>query len=201
MLTRDATTSSPLSRPDPSPLHQDRTRRSTACPTTSASRTRGRPRPARRRAVVGRPPREHEPRAVFSRPASRIGSTISPSCSPTALRVPRFGDRALLDVGRRRGTSSRAPPAPRPARASPFDLLGRARSTRRRVVPLRRPEGRSRRPDAPARGAPRHLGSRDLCPELVDAATFEHMRAGADRIAPDTTHAIWEDDQRSSTGA
>ena len=32
----------------------------------------------------------------------------------------------------------------------------------------------------------------DLWPELVDAATFEQMRAGADRIAPDTTHAIWQ---------
>jgi aryl sulfotransferase len=32
-----------------------------------------------------------------------------------------------------------------------------------------------------------------LWPELVDAATFERMRAGADRIAPDTTHAIWQD--------
>ncbi len=36
----------------------------------------------------------------------------------------------------------------------------------------------------------------DLWPELVDAATFERMRAGADRIAPDTTHAIWEDNQQ-----
>ncbi|MDQ1481103.1 MAG: aryl sulfotransferase [Actinomycetota bacterium] len=40
-----------------------------------------------------------------------------------------------------------------------------------------------------------HLGitvAEDLWPELVDAATFEQMRAGADRIAPDTTHAIWQ---------
>ena len=36
----------------------------------------------------------------------------------------------------------------------------------------------------------------DLWPELVDAATFERMRAGADRIAPDTTHAIWQDNQQ-----
>ena len=36
----------------------------------------------------------------------------------------------------------------------------------------------------------------DRWPELVDAATFERMRAGADRIAPDTTHAIWQDNQQ-----
>jgi hypothetical protein len=44
-----------------------------------------------------------------------------------------------------------------------------------------------------------HLGMsvlEDRWPELVDAATFERMRAGADRIAPDTTHAIWEDNQQ-----
>jgi aryl sulfotransferase len=35
----------------------------------------------------------------------------------------------------------------------------------------------------------------DRWPELVDAATFEQMRAGADRIAPDTTHAIWQSNQ------
>jgi aryl sulfotransferase len=35
-----------------------------------------------------------------------------------------------------------------------------------------------------------------LWPELADAATFERMRAGADRIAPDTTHAIWQDNQQ-----
>jgi aryl sulfotransferase len=35
----------------------------------------------------------------------------------------------------------------------------------------------------------------DRWPELVDAATFERMRAGADRIAPDTSHAIWQDNQ------
>jgi hypothetical protein len=33
-------------------------------------------------------------------------------------------------------------------------------------------------------------------PQLVDAATFERMRAGADRIAPDTTHAIWQDNRQ-----
>ena len=36
----------------------------------------------------------------------------------------------------------------------------------------------------------------DRWPELVDAATFERMRAGADRIAPDTSHAIWQDNQQ-----
>ena len=43
-----------------------------------------------------------------------------------------------------------------------------------------------------------HLGiavPEELWPELVDAATFERMRAGADRIAPDTTHAIWQSNQ------
>jgi hypothetical protein len=43
-----------------------------------------------------------------------------------------------------------------------------------------------------------HLGisvPEDRWPELVDAATFERMRAGADRIAPDTTHAIWQSNQ------
>ena len=33
-------------------------------------------------------------------------------------------------------------------------------------------------------------------PQLVEAATFEHMRSCADRIAPDTTHAIWQDNQQ-----
>src|SRR5258708_31367636 len=32
----------------------------------------------------------------------------------------------------------------------------------------------------------------DRWPELVDAATFERMRESADRIAPDTSHAIWQ---------
>ena len=44
-----------------------------------------------------------------------------------------------------------------------------------------------------------HLGisvPETLWPELVDAATFERMRAGADRIAPDTSHAIWQDNQQ-----
>ena len=36
----------------------------------------------------------------------------------------------------------------------------------------------------------------DVWPELVEAATFERMRAGADRIAPDTTHAIWQSTQQ-----
>ena len=36
----------------------------------------------------------------------------------------------------------------------------------------------------------------DCWPELVDAATFERMRAGADRIAPDTTHEIWQNNQQ-----
>ncbi len=30
-------------------------------------------------------------------------------------------------------------------------------------------------------------------PELVEAATFERMRARADHVAPDTSHAIWHD--------
>jgi aryl sulfotransferase len=44
-----------------------------------------------------------------------------------------------------------------------------------------------------------HLGisvPEALWPELADAATFDRMRAGADRIAPDTTHAIWQDNQQ-----
>ena len=32
-------------------------------------------------------------------------------------------------------------------------------------------------------------------PELVDAATFERMRGNADRVAPDTTNRIWQDNQ------
>ena len=36
----------------------------------------------------------------------------------------------------------------------------------------------------------------DRWPELVDAATFERMREGADRIAPDTSHAIWQSNQQ-----
>jgi hypothetical protein len=36
----------------------------------------------------------------------------------------------------------------------------------------------------------------DKWPELVEAATFEKMRANADRIAPDTSHAIWQDNQQ-----
>ncbi|MDQ1383853.1 MAG: aryl sulfotransferase [Actinomycetota bacterium] len=35
----------------------------------------------------------------------------------------------------------------------------------------------------------------DLWPELVEAASFENMRAHADVIAPDTTHAIWNDNR------
>jgi hypothetical protein len=33
-------------------------------------------------------------------------------------------------------------------------------------------------------------------PELVEAATFEHMRENADVIAPDTSHAIWTSNRR-----
>ena len=33
-------------------------------------------------------------------------------------------------------------------------------------------------------------------PTLVDAATFDRMRAKADRVAPDTTNAIWQDNQQ-----
>jgi aryl sulfotransferase len=33
-------------------------------------------------------------------------------------------------------------------------------------------------------------------PELVKAACFEHMRSHADVTAPDTAHAIWQDNQR-----
>ena len=36
----------------------------------------------------------------------------------------------------------------------------------------------------------------DRWPELVDAATFERMRAAADHIAPDISHAIWQDNRR-----
>ena len=36
----------------------------------------------------------------------------------------------------------------------------------------------------------------DRWPALVEAATFENMRAHADEIAPDTTHAIWTDNKR-----
>ena len=37
--------------------------------------------------------------------------------------------------------------------------------------------------------------------DLVDAATFRNMRARADEIAPDTTNAIWTDNNGSSTVA
>jgi hypothetical protein len=33
-------------------------------------------------------------------------------------------------------------------------------------------------------------------PALVRAASFEEMKANADRVAPDTTHRIWQDNQR-----
>ena len=33
-------------------------------------------------------------------------------------------------------------------------------------------------------------------PALVDAATFDQMRANADRVAPDTSNAIWQDNQQ-----
>jgi len=33
-------------------------------------------------------------------------------------------------------------------------------------------------------------------PVLVEAATFDRMRANADRVAPDTTNAIWQDNQQ-----
>jgi aryl sulfotransferase len=36
----------------------------------------------------------------------------------------------------------------------------------------------------------------DRWPALVEAASFENMRANADVIAPDTTHAIWTDNKR-----
>jgi aryl sulfotransferase len=36
----------------------------------------------------------------------------------------------------------------------------------------------------------------DRWPQLVEAATFEHMRKFSDLIAPDTTHAIWQDNQQ-----
>ena len=35
-----------------------------------------------------------------------------------------------------------------------------------------------------------------IWPELVAAATFEHMRDHADEVAPDTTNAIWTDNRR-----
>ncbi len=38
--------------------------------------------------------------------------------------------------------------------------------------------------------------SEEHWPALVEAATFESMRAHADVIAPDTTHAIWTDNKR-----
>ena len=72
----------------------------------------------------------------------------------------------------------------------------RARPAERRALPLRRPEG-------DLEGQMRRLAERldiavpeDRWPELVDAATFERMRACADRIAPDTTHAIWQDNHQ-----
>ncbi|HUI47887.1 MAG TPA: sulfotransferase domain-containing protein [Acidimicrobiia bacterium] len=49
------------------------------------------------------------------------------------------------------------------------------------------------------RGLARRLGievDEVRWPELVDAAMFENMRKHADRIAPDTTNAIWTDNQR-----
>jgi hypothetical protein len=33
-------------------------------------------------------------------------------------------------------------------------------------------------------------------PALVQAATFDRMRANADRVAPDTTNRIWQDNQQ-----
>jgi len=33
-------------------------------------------------------------------------------------------------------------------------------------------------------------------PALVEAATFDRMRANADRVAPDTTNGIWQDNQQ-----
>ena len=53
--------------------------------------------------------------------------------------------------------------------------------------------------EAQMRRLAEHLGisvREDLWPELADAASFEQMRAGADRIAPDTAHAIWHDNRR-----
>ncbi|MEW6470697.1 MAG: sulfotransferase domain-containing protein [Actinomycetota bacterium] len=36
----------------------------------------------------------------------------------------------------------------------------------------------------------------DLWPQLVEGATFEQMRSRADEIVPDSTHRIWQDNQR-----
>ena len=112
--------------------------------------------------------------------------------------APRLGDRALLAVGRRSDVADgQRRGQPRGDAASPLDVLGGARPPQRRVLPLRRPEVGSRRPRCARLAA--HLDisvPEDLWPELVDAATFERMRAGADRIAPDTTHAIWQDNQQ-----
>lgn len=49
------------------------------------------------------------------------------------------------------------------------------------------------------RGLATRLGievGEDRWRDLVDAATFQNMRARADEIAPDTTNAIWTDNQR-----
>jgi hypothetical protein len=49
------------------------------------------------------------------------------------------------------------------------------------------------------RGLAARLGievGEDRWRDLVDAATFQNMRARADEIAPDTTNAIWTDNRR-----
>ena len=67
----------------------------------------------------------------------------------------------------------------------------------RPAAPLRRPQGRPRRADAHAwRRGSASRSTRTRWPALVEAATFDRMRANADRVAPDATNRIWQDNQQ-----
>ena len=177
------------------------TRRSTGCRTTRASRTSASAATratSRSRGTTTSANMNFE--ALLGARAARSGSTTSPSCSPTVRpsRAESEIERFWLWVDEPSATGRGRNAAASPPWCITSSTFWAVRD-RPNVVLLHYDdlkadlEGQMR---ALARAA-RHLGSRGpRWPELVEAATFERMRAGADRIAPDTTNAIWQSNQQ-----
>ena len=180
-----ATTSSPTSKRRRIAGSSRRTPRSTGCPYD----------PRVTYIAVGRDPRDvalswdnHVANmdfdAMIDARATAVGLDDLAELFPDGIpERARLGDRALLAVGRRsrrlRPQSTLGGLAAMLHHLSTF--WARARSAQRRALPLRRAEGRSRRPDAPAGRAARHLRSRGT---LAPARRCRDVRAHARRRRP-----------------
>ena len=190
MLTRDPVDVLAALEAQPTAGSSSRTRRWTGCRTTTASRTSASAATRATSRCRGTTTWPTWTSCACSRPEPRqSASTTSPSCSPKARRYGPNRKPSASGCGSTTTAPTRSAPRPRRPPAPPADVLGGARPSN--IVLLHYDDLKA---DSTARCA--NVSSRlgipvdeARWPALVDAATFDQMRANADRVAPDTSNA------------